>query len=551
MKIRTDLLHLQTVIISTTVWLLVAVTAYGTANYVYHAQTGDIQSGGGYTYLPTGSSPTDADTVYIRWKAEYNNYTDSGQLWYRYGSSGAYTGAGTTAREAQNIDAGNGNVDVYLWSGKLNPGTFHYKMESWHSGGGNTAYANGTSTTIDGATDFTLTVTDDDSTPPTLVEMRVDYNGTELASAGSGTSKTYTITDAELADIAGKNLKFKFAVWDASGLSRNASGSISEDMNYDIGTDFSGGLSGLEDIFATYDSTDPDNTANPTSSGTAQWSVFVHTANFSATEIEHLVTETDQGTTGKNVITISAPDNDNDRANDKSWQVNQQIGFLQVNDDDTIAPAFANATFSGKKLQIDITDASGIYDPGSGVQRLYMVYDDDGDLDDGNTDGTIDLSPLSGDTYQADSDLAYATLDGKRVTFRVYAYDNDAEYNSDRTQGIYNGSNLWGLNAPVAVAASATNSTSFTASWNTVTGADSYRLDVATDVNFSTLISGYSDKAVSGTSASVTGLSASTTYYYRLRATSNAGALSNNSNAITVLTPAPSTEPKSTVFKFK
>jgi len=361
----------------------------------------------------------------------------------------------------------------------------------------------------------------------------------------------------------------------------------------------------------------------------------------------------------------------------------------------TTAPAFANAQFSGKKLQIDITDAvSGIYDPGSGAERLYMIYDDDGSVDDG-IDGSIDLSPLSGDTYQADSDMAYANMDGKQITYRVYAYDNDNDHTTDRLQGIYNGSKTWDLSAPVATAASATNSTSFTANWNAVTGADDYRLDVSTNssfinsvldesfagftgsgstqpadsdfetdgsnwmrsyvyensgnaklgsssergilttpvldlssddatVNFDakrysssdnsdliiqhvtsgattdvqtidltdtmtsysvtvtgggassrirfyaknktserlyldnitvalgdSYVSGYSNKTVTGTSSSVTGLDASTAYYYRLRAASDGGAISDDSNVITATTTAASTGPKSTIFMFK
>ena len=829
-----------TILSITAVFALLTVTSHGAANYVYHAQTGDIQSGGGYTYLSPGTSVTDADTVYIRWKAEYNGWTDLGRLHYRYGDSGGYTAAGSAGPEAASVDSGSGNVGVYLFSQTLEPGTFHYKMEAWHSGGGNTAYANGTSTDIGSATDFTLTVTDDDSaaptlvgtsgtsdtngymrillngsdkrtsetglgtkvftltdeelrslsganklafkfsaydetsglqrdsagtsatnmnydigeevgflqdifgtyvsgssaagtspatapwsvfehstaftkdevsqlytnsasgtqgknrirlsvpdadsdrasdqkwvtdtqvgylqvdddddtapapvtivspdsgsyrelhvsiggtsltsagsgtnrtyattdaalaavaggnqlimrfgavdadsglardvagpaadnmnldlgqiisdnyaqydagnsssyaetknaratnawtwssafsgaqisnlvtsatdgvgtnklalsihdadddrnndriivtnqqygylvvndddpTPPTLVTMRVDYNGAELSTSGSGTDIIYNITDAQLADVAGKTVKFKFSVWDASGLSRNASGSVVEDMNYDIGTDYTGALSGLKNIFETYAAGDGDNAANPIDAGSAEWSVFVHNDNFTAAEIGHLATESDQGTAGKNAILISAPDNDTDRDGDKAWQIDTQIGFLQVNDDDSAGPSFASATFSGKKLQIDITDGSGVYDPGSGGERLYMVYDDDGNVDDG-VDGTIDLSPTGGDTYEADGDLSYGDMDGKLVTYRVYAYDNDAEHASDRAQGIYNGSNLWDLSAPVATAASSIAGSGFTANWNAVTGADDYRLDVGLSPVFGTAL---------------------------------------------------------------
>ncbi len=77
--------------------------------------------------------------------------------------------------------------------------------------------------------------------------------------------------------------------------------------------------------------------------------------------------------------------------------------------------------------------------------------------------------------------------------------------------------------APTSNAASAVNATDFTANWNTVSGVTGYRLDVATDVGFTSFVSGYNDHYVSGQSTNstvVSGLSASATYYYRVRAAS-------------------------------
>jgi phosphodiesterase/alkaline phosphatase D-like protein len=94
--------------------------------------------------------------------------------------------------------------------------------------------------------------------------------------------------------------------------------------------------------------------------------------------------------------------------------------------------------------------------------------------------------------------------------------------------------------APVATAATSITTTSFTANWGSVTGATGYRLDVSIDNNFGSFVSGYNNLAVPGTSQSVTGLTAGTTYYYRVRAESGAGT-SGNSNVITAVTlpPAP------------
>jgi len=87
--------------------------------------------------------------------------------------------------------------------------------------------------------------------------------------------------------------------------------------------------------------------------------------------------------------------------------------------------------------------------------------------------------------------------------------------------------------APTAKAATNVLPSSFTANWNSVTGIVSdYRLDVSTNSSFTSFVAGYQDLSVSGTSRSVTGLSSSNTYYYRVRAR-NSGGSSNNSNIIT------------------
>jgi hypothetical protein len=94
--------------------------------------------------------------------------------------------------------------------------------------------------------------------------------------------------------------------------------------------------------------------------------------------------------------------------------------------------------------------------------------------------------------------------------------------------------------APVATAATSVTTSSFTANWNSSTGAADYRLDVATDAGFASFVSGYQDLTVAGTSQSVTGLDSGVTYFYRVRAV-NASGTSANSNTVTVSTvpPAP------------
>jgi parallel beta-helix repeat protein len=92
--------------------------------------------------------------------------------------------------------------------------------------------------------------------------------------------------------------------------------------------------------------------------------------------------------------------------------------------------------------------------------------------------------------------------------------------------------------APVANSATKITLTTFTANWNAVSGATGYKLDVATDNSFTNYLTGYNNKAIlNSTNDSVGGLTANTTYYYRVRA-SNSGGSSANSGTITVTTLA-------------
>jgi len=91
--------------------------------------------------------------------------------------------------------------------------------------------------------------------------------------------------------------------------------------------------------------------------------------------------------------------------------------------------------------------------------------------------------------------------------------------------------------APVALAATAVTSTSFTAHWHFVSGADGYSIDVATDPNLTNLVSGWANKDV-GDVASIevdANIAGGTTYYYCVRGYSYGG-VSGSSNTVSVLT---------------
>jgi hypothetical protein len=93
--------------------------------------------------------------------------------------------------------------------------------------------------------------------------------------------------------------------------------------------------------------------------------------------------------------------------------------------------------------------------------------------------------------------------------------------------------------APIANLATFVASHSFRANWRSVSGATGYTLDVATNNSFTNYVTGYHNLDVGNTlSHSVTGLSTSTTYYYRVRAY-NGNGTSGNSNVVSVTTLPP------------
>ncbi|MFN7611394.1 MAG: fibronectin type III domain-containing protein, partial [bacterium] len=90
--------------------------------------------------------------------------------------------------------------------------------------------------------------------------------------------------------------------------------------------------------------------------------------------------------------------------------------------------------------------------------------------------------------------------------------------------------------APVATAATSINSTSFTANWGAVSSATSYLIDVSTISTFSTYVGSYNGyPVVVGNSIQIAGLTAATTYYFRVRAINSTGS-SVVSNTVTVTT---------------
>ncbi|MFZ6012134.1 MAG: ELWxxDGT repeat protein [Bacteroidota bacterium] len=161
-------------------------------------------------------------------------------------------------------------------------------------------------------------------------------------------------------------------------------------------------------------------------------------------------------------------------------------------------------------------------------------------------------TPTDGTAYSAGNALGDGTVaySGSAVTFNettlsagtTYHYDVFSFNGSGQAINYLTTSPLENSQgtlpaAPVATAATSVTQTSFTATWNASIGATSYRLDVSTD-NFSSFVTGFNNKTVSGTSDNVTGLSAGTTHQYRVRAVSGVGTSANSSTITQITKPA-------------
>lgn len=171
---------------------------------------------------------------------------------------------------------------------------------------------------------------------------------------------------------------------------------------------------------------------------------------------------------------------------------------------------------------------------------------------------TINSLPINGTSYTANSSFGSGDTTAPGI-FAVYSgsgnivtvtnllpnttyYFSISEFTGTGSQSNYLGgapvsSFTTTTVAPTAVDPNNFAQTSFDANWNSVVGATGYQLDVAPDAAFNTYVAGFQGKVVAAGSLkqSVTGLTAGTNYFYRVRAT-NAGGASSNSNVVATQT---------------
>jgi phosphodiesterase/alkaline phosphatase D-like protein len=127
------------------------------------------------------------------------------------------------------------------------------------------------------------------------------------------------------------------------------------------------------------------------------------------------------------------------------------------------------------------------------------------------------------------------------LTQNTTYYYRVKSYNGHAIESIYSNTiDVTTLVAsPVALEATEITAIGMTANWEAVERAIGYRLDVASDIDFTSLLAGYNDLDVDNVfKYDITGLSVDTVYYYRVRAYTSSQ-ISASSNVIDQRTQAP------------
>jgi len=227
--------------------------------------------------------------------------------------------------------------------------------------------------------------------------------------------------------------------------------------------------------------------------------------------------------------------------NDNNWTVQYFAGTnatIAVTVTALGDPTSPNATANGQN-QIDLTWAKWVN------RDVMIVRSTD------NTFGTPAANyvytageTISGDTvvYKGSGTSFSSTGLGAGTTYYYKLYSENYGYYSAGT--VVNATTTGTApDAPADQAATLVTTTSFQANWSTSANATGYRLDVANDIGFTSILGSYNNLDVTGgnvTFRSVTGLTAGNTYYYRVRAYNGAGT-SGSSATRTVTLPASST----------
>jgi len=162
---------------------------------------------------------------------------------------------------------------------------------------------------------------------------------------------------------------------------------------------------------------------------------------------------------------------------------------VTINSEDDAGFSYASPTYCP-------TDA----DPTPSVNTAGGTFTTSAGLVLNSSTGEIDLSASTPGNYT----ITYTTAGTcpNSTTFDVAVLDDDA---------------------PLAQPAADITCDAFTATWNPIFGATGYEVDVADDINFSSILASYNAASTTDTFLNVTGLTATQTYYYRVRSVTSCG----------------------------
>jgi Secretion system C-terminal sorting domain len=122
---------------------------------------------------------------------------------------------------------------------------------------------------------------------------------------------------------------------------------------------------------------------------------------------------------------------------------------------------------------------------------------------------------------------------GTTYYYAAFAYNGSGQSTNYFTSTPLTNSKITLSDAPVVPTdITDKSSTFFKASWSASVGAASYVLDISTATDFSSFVTGYSGKPITGLDESVEGLTSATTYFYRVRAVNESGESANSVKVI-------------------